>query len=244
MPRQSLSSVSRDSRRKDRSRIFFGICHGEEEEEIFLSFGIIISILKIFHFLFVCVVLLQKYCCSICAGPRVDNFQALDPRKQELLEARFLGMRSTSNPAGGSGATLQHQQLQQHAATMAGSHSAGPPPGCHVMTTAATNQLVQQSLQQPSPSSLLNANAPPPPLPPQQQQQQQLATPQFTAAYTNPSTNNHGETEKESPIHSHHYPHHQQQKKIPFSYFVEFKSRVFYYTHTKKKVVRPVCLFH
>ena len=115
------------------------------------------------HFLCVCVVLLQKYCCSICAGPRVDNFQALDPRKQELLEARFLGMRSTSNPAGGSGATLQHQQLQQHAATMAGSHSAGPPPGCHVMTTAATNQLVQQSLQQPSPSSLLNANAPPPP---------------------------------------------------------------------------------
>ncbi|XP_046456746.1 serine/threonine-protein kinase tousled-like 2 isoform X6 [Daphnia pulex] len=128
----------------------------------------------------------------IMSGPRVDNFQALDPRKQELLEARFLGMRSTSNPAGGSGATLQHQQLQQHAATMAGSHSAGPPPGCHVMTAAATNQLVQQSLQQPSPSSLLNASANAPPLPPQQQQQQQLATPQFTAAYTNPSTNNHG----------------------------------------------------
>lgn len=124
------------------------------------------------------------------SGPRVDNFQTLDPRKQELLEARFLGMRSTSNPAGGSGATLQHQQLQQHAATMAGSHSAGPPTGCHVMTTATTNQLVQHSLQQPSPSSLLNANAPPPPT--QQQQQQHLATPQFTATYTNPSTNNHG----------------------------------------------------
>lgn len=130
------------------------------------------------------------YNCFICAGPRVDNFQTLDPRKQELLEARFLGMRSTSNPAGGSGATLQHQQLQQHAATMAGSHSAGPPTGCHVMTTATTNQLVQHSLQQPSPSSLLNANAPPPPT---QQQQQHLATPQFTATYTNPSTNNHGE---------------------------------------------------
>ena len=32
----------------------------------------------------------------------MDNFQTLDPRKQELLEARFLGMRSSSNPAGGS----------------------------------------------------------------------------------------------------------------------------------------------
>ncbi|XP_057368352.1 serine/threonine-protein kinase tousled-like 2 isoform X4 [Daphnia carinata] len=127
----------------------------------------------------------------IMSGPRVDNFQTLDPRKQELLEARFLGMRSTSNPAGGSGATLQHQQLQQHAAAaMAGSHSAGPPTACHVMTTATTNQLVQHSLQQPSPSSLLNANAPPPP--PPTQQQQHLATPQFTATYTNPSANNHG----------------------------------------------------
>lgn len=152
----------------------------------------------------------QKICCSsMCAGPRVDNFQALDPRKQELLEARFLGMRSTSNPAGGSGATLQHQQLQQHAATMAGSHSAGPPPGCHVMTAAATNQLVQQSLQQPSPSSLLNASANAPPLPPQQQQQQQLATPQFTAAYTNPSTNNHGE-KRYTPHSLPTIPHHHQ----------------------------------
>ena len=32
----------------------------------------------------------------------MDNFQSLDPRKQELLEARFLGMRSSSNPAGGA----------------------------------------------------------------------------------------------------------------------------------------------
>lgn len=39
---------------------------------------------------------------DLLAGPRVDNFQSLDPRKQELLEARFLGMRSSSNPAGGA----------------------------------------------------------------------------------------------------------------------------------------------
>jgi hypothetical protein len=175
----------------------------------------------------------------------VDNFQALDPRKQELLEARFLGMRSTSNPAGGSGATLQHQQLQQHAATMAGSHSAGPPPGCHVMTTAATNQLVQQSLQQPSPSSLLNASAnATPPLPPQQQQPQ-LATPQFTAVYTNPSTNNHGEsTEKERrfpsiPLHDPHRYHH-HTKNFSFSPFLRTKMLVCF----TQKVFRPVCLFY
>ncbi len=183
-------------------------------------------------------VLQTKIVVPLCAGPRVDNFQALDPRKQELLEARFLGMRSTSNPAGGSGATLQHQQ---HAATMAGSHSAGPPPGCHVMTAAATNQLVQQSLQQPSPSSLLNASAnAPPPLPPQQQQQQQLATPQFTAAYTNPSTNNHGEKR-----YSHSLP------TIPTATKKQhFFSSFYPYHRTKmcvcctRNVVGPVFFFH
>jgi len=178
----------------------------------------------------------KKKLLFLCAGPRVDNFQALDPRKQELLEARFLGMRSTSNPAGGSGATLQHQQ---HAATMAGSHSAGPPPGCHVMTAAATNQLVQQSLQQPSPSSLLNASAnAPPPLPPQQQQQQ-LATPQFTAAYTNPSTNNHGEkrAHRDTPIHSLHHP-----QKIFFS--VEQKKKKKMCVCCTRNVVGPVFFFH
>lgn len=70
----------------------------------------------------------------------MDNFQTLDPRKQELLEARFLGMRSTSNPAGGSGGP----------AMSSGGTSHSVPPACNMM---ATSQLHQQQ-QQPSPSSL------------------------------------------------------------------------------------------
>lgn len=74
----------------------------------------------------------------------MDNFQTLDPRKQELLEARFLGMRSTSNPA------LQQQQ---------------PPPQQQQQGVVVANplnpmghQLIQQQLL-PSPSSL-NATYP------------------------------------------------------------------------------------
>ena len=141
------------------------------------------------------------------AGPRVDNFQTLDPRKQELLEARFLGMRSTSNPAGGSSgggggggsggnllqatATLQQHQQQQPVVV---AHSV---PACNVMAAQA-HQPMQP--QQPSPSSL-NASA----------------APQFTASYMNPTTNNHGELHHHPPsspsTHTHtHQPKREEQK--------------------------------
>ena len=68
------------------------------------------------------------------AGPRVDNFQTLDPRKQELLEARFLGMRSSSNPAGGS--TVSNNL---------------PLP---IANSTQSCNLMASQVQQPSPSSL------------------------------------------------------------------------------------------
>lgn len=73
---------------------------------------------------------------SCFAGPRVDNFQALDPRKQELLEARFLGMRSASNPAGAGSSSggglvqptppVQHQQTSPSSAAQFPSAAAYP----------------------------------------------------------------------------------------------------------------------
>ena len=80
------------------------------------------------------------FCC--CTGPRVDNFQTLDPRKQELLEARFLGMRSSSNPAGGSG----------------GAVSSNLPSLPIANSTPSCNLMAAHVQQQPSPSNL-NANA-------------------------------------------------------------------------------------
>ena len=108
----------------------------------------------------------------LLTGPRVDNFQTLDPRKQELLEARFLGMRSTSNPAGGSGGN----NLQPSS-----SHSV--PPVCNLM---ATQVHQQQQQQQPSPSSL-NASV-------AAAAAAALATPpaQFNSAAYSAPVNNHG----------------------------------------------------
>ena len=111
----------------------------------------------------------------------MDNFQTLDPRKQELLEARFLGMRSTSNPAGtgsggggGGNSNNSNNLLQAAASSLQQHHQSMVPNACNNLMV--TSQVQQQ--QQPSPSSSLNASGVPPT--------------QFPTTYSAPASN-HGE---------------------------------------------------
>ena len=136
-------------------------------------------------------------------GPRVDNFQTLDPRKQELLEARFLGMRSTSNPAGtgsgGGGNSNNSNNLLQAAASSLQHHQSSmvQSASCNNLMTGTSPQVQQQHQHQPSPSSGLNASGGPPT--------------QFAPASYSAPASNHGEhgTYKEEPY-----------KKLGYSLFI------------------------
>ena len=88
----------------------------------------------------ICVLIMVVFC--VCTGPRVENFQSLDPRKREKLEERFLGVRSSSNPAGGNGG--------------AGNNLALP-----VANSAQSCNLMAAHVQHPSPSNVNAATAPP-----------------------------------------------------------------------------------